>query len=258
MRTQGTDLNSKDFSMMKLKFNRLSKIVLTLVTFLLALCTSTFAEEDSKEKKEPERKKTQLKTLALPRNLEVVDKPWDAGDTLLLKFDLSKDDTPPKETDPKKELTEKEIATASNLKINYIIYRSEEENGKFDKAGQITAKKKDYKAGVLEFEVEKCKRGEPYFFRVQAIQGTPEITAKSEFVSTKAPIIATRQWFDWKNFRLVLVTFITCGAVIAFILLARSGRPYESPENCRTRSDRRSSWKGDRNGAILPFRSREF
>lgn len=142
---------------------------------------------------------------APPENLTAVDRPWDGGDRIDVSFRLSKDDL--EQDDPKKVL-------------NYSIQRAGEYAGHYVEVGKIAPESRDYKSRTIKFSVEKCERGEPYFFRVRAVgRGGLE----SNVVETTKPAFARRQWFDGGRKWLALITAIICGAVLWYIGMARRG-----------------------------------
>jgi hypothetical protein len=88
------------------------------------------------------------------------------------------------------------------------------------------------------FTVEGLERGEEYLFRVVAVRDytlTAQdaadqvarriVRVESEPAFSDAPVVPAQQWFDGKRFWLMLIVLVICGAVIAYILIARTGKP---------------------------------
>ena len=75
---------------------------------------------------------------------------------------------------------------------------------------------------MLTTTIDKCRPGEPYYFRVYAV--APDGT-RSTPIETTAPAMATRQWFDGDRTWLAIILASLCGAIIFFIARARRGHP---------------------------------
>ena len=144
---------------------------------------------------------------APPGDLRAVDRPWDGGDRIDVTFKLSADDV--KGAEPKQV-------------VRYVLQRAGEYGGRYEDQPPIVPDDRDYRKGEITVTVEKCERGEPYFFRVRAI-GPGD--AKSTLVETTEPARARRQWFDGGRVWLLVITLVICGSVAWFIRMARSGKP---------------------------------
>ena len=165
---------------------------------------------------------------APPSDADAMDHPLDGGTNIDVTWTLSPDDRP---------LTEAEEEGGAAKPVSYYkVLRSAEVNGKYDVVGQAVPDKWDYKKGRLTFRVEKCERGEQYYFKVAAVG--PD-GAESQKAGPVGPEVATRAWFDGHpylmqpsgyprrvgRFWVMVVTVILCGAVIFWIQYARKGRP---------------------------------
>jgi hypothetical protein len=143
-----------------------------------------------------------------PESVTAVDHPWDDGTKIDVTFALSPDDG----------LHEKPPRVA-----DYIVERAGEPNGRFEVVGApLIPSTADYRRRAMETTVEKCRPGEPYYFRVRAI--APDGT-RSAPVETTQPVFATRQWFDGGRVWLAIIMASLCGAIIFFIERAWRGRP---------------------------------
>ena len=143
-----------------------------------------------------------------PASVSAADHPWDNGTRIDVTFALSPDD---------------EAASLSPKKVEkYIVERSEAQHGRFEAVGTISPDAAAYKSGKVTTTIEKCRLGEPYYFRVLAV--APDGT-RSAPVETSAPTAAVRQWFDGDRIWQAGILAGLCGAIIFFIGRARSGRP---------------------------------
>lgn len=132
---------------------------------------------------------------APPSNLQAIDHPWDHGDKIDLKWDLSPDDP-----------------SAVNA---YHVYFSSSIDEPFEFTTTVPA-------GMSEFTVEKLDRKKSYYFQVIAV-GKGEI--KSTPTRSTEAINPSWQWFDGSRFWLSIIILIFCGSVIYWIDHARKGRP---------------------------------
>jgi hypothetical protein len=143
-----------------------------------------------------------------PGSVSAADHPWDNGTRIDVTFALSPDD---------------EAASQSPKRVEkYIVERSEAQHGRFEAVGTVSPDTAAYKSGKLTTTIEKCRLGEPYYFRVLAV--APGGT-RSAPVETSAPTAAARQWFDGDRTWQAGILAGLCGAIIFFIGRARSGRP---------------------------------
>ena len=130
----------------------------------------------------------------------------DGGETVVLRWKLSIDDDPTKEPNPIK---------------GYEIRRSEELGGRFDALGFVVPTLRDYERGYVIYVQNKCERGEPYYFRVAAVT-SDDVASTAVQVG---PVTPVREWFNLQRLPLACIVFVLCGAVIGWILYARSGKP---------------------------------
>ncbi|HXY36844.1 MAG TPA: DUF6754 domain-containing protein [Planctomycetaceae bacterium] len=143
-----------------------------------------------------------------PESVSAADHPWDDGTKIDVTFPLSPDDRP--DASPK-------------LVAYYSVERSGERDGTFESVGApLIPDKAAYKNGIITTTIEKCHRGDPYFFRVRAV--APD-GRKSVAAETPEPAVGVRQWFDGDHLWLAVLLASLCGAVVACIELARRGWP---------------------------------
>ncbi len=143
-----------------------------------------------------------------PASISTVDHPWDDGTRIDVSFGLSPDDA---------------AASQSPKRVEkYVVERSEERHGRFEAVATVSPESAAYKTGKLTMTIDKCRLGEPYYFRVLAV--APD-GARSGPVATSGPTAAVRQWFDGDRIWQAGILAGLCGAIIFFIGRARSGRP---------------------------------
>jgi hypothetical protein len=143
-----------------------------------------------------------------PGHVEAFDHPWDDGTNIDVRFSLSPDDKSPPD-----------VSRVSQ----YIVERSRERSGRFEQAGApVVPVKNAYRTRQITTTIEKCRRGEPYYFRVRAVG---EGGLRSVPIESPQPASATRQWFDGTRVWLAVILSILCGAILLFIEQARRGRP---------------------------------
>ncbi len=126
-----------------------------------------------------------------PGGVTAVDRPWDNGQQVELKWDLSPDD-------------------ASGLVETYEISVAKE--------GEEFELKETVKAGTTEYRVHELEPGQSYVFEVVAAGPGGRSTAARSAAATPA-----MDWFDGDRFWFLIVVMIFCGAVVLFIQLARGG-----------------------------------
>lgn len=131
---------------------------------------------------------------APPTNLTAVDRPWDNGTGVNLSWGLSPGD-----------------ATLQG----YIVRRRSVKEAKFTRVDMAPP-------GTSAFTVANLAQGGSYLFEVTALG---QDKTESVPAITSAPVAPTLEWFDGTRlwFLVMLVTF--CGAVLAYIGLARKGVP---------------------------------
>ncbi|MHC4767094.1 MAG: DUF6754 domain-containing protein [Planctomycetota bacterium] len=169
-----------------------------------------------------------------PSNLEARDHGLDGGDRIDLTWNLSPDDR--ELTDEEKTLNKDLPAKEQIVKpvSHYQVLRSAELDGAYVPAGQALPDEWNYKQGTTTLIVEKCDRGESYYFKVIAVGADG---AESEPEGPVGPVMATHQFFDGSfklvggrffiagRFWLAVITFTICSAVIFWIRHARKGKP---------------------------------
>jgi hypothetical protein len=145
---------------------------------------------------------------APPASVSATDHPWDDGTKIDVTFSLSPDDRPDE---------------ATKLVSFYSVERSGQRDGTFEPVGvPLIPDKTAYKNGSITTTIDKCRRGEPYFFRVRAVSSDGR---KSVAAETREPAVGVRQWFDGDHLWLATVLAVLCGSIVLCIELARRGWP---------------------------------
>ena len=129
---------------------------------------------------------------APPTNLTASDHRWDDGTRVDLTWSLSPDDA----------------ALAS-----YIVRSKEAEAAAFTVVDIVPR-------GTSHFTVAALNRTRSYVFQVTAL-GTDR--AESASTTTTAPVTPTMEWFDGTRVWFLLTVLVFCGAVIAYVAMARRG-----------------------------------
>jgi hypothetical protein len=130
---------------------------------------------------------------AAPSNLSAVDHPWDNGTRADLTWSLSSDD-------------------ASLL--GYVIRKRAATDSMFTRVELVPR-------GSNSFTVTDLSPEKSYFFEVAAVG--PGNVESSQAVAATA-LTPTVEWFDGTRVWFLLTLIVFCGAVIAFIMLARTGK----------------------------------
>jgi len=140
-----------------------------------------------------------------PFNIVAKDVDDDAGEAINLNWDLSPDDY--------KDGKVKE----------YLILRSESADGKFDTLGNTTQ-------GLNSFTDNQAEPGKEYFYKVAALnyekvnyQYLWHAASESAVIG---PMVATAQWFNTGRLWVFLCILFVCGAIIYFIIGAKSGKTF--------------------------------
>lgn len=161
---------------------------------------------------------------AQPDNLATKDHYLDGGDKIDVTWDLSPDDvdlTKEQKQENADAIEQGEAPPYLKRVLGYSIYRSAESNGLYWLVARGEPDKWDYKAGKMTFTVEKCVRGEEYFFQVAAVGANGVESAK---LGPGVGAVAKRQLYDHTRFWMMIITTILCGAVIYWINAARQGK----------------------------------
>jgi hypothetical protein len=168
--------------------------------FILAVCSLVFLASTSARAADPPPRP--------PESVTATDHPWDDGTKIDVTFSLSPDDK----------------ADAKPPKVaRYIVEGAGEPNGHFETVGSpLTPDKAAYATHQMTTTIDKCRPGEPYYFRVAAV--APD-GVRSAPVETTVAAVATRQWFDGERLWLGIILSALCGAIIFFIARARGGKP---------------------------------
>lgn len=193
-----------------------------------------------------------------PRNLVAQDHPWDGGEEIDLSWEASADDAALVDAykvmrSPTKAEGEREVAEAAKKAVKEAKAKATEEALKAAGHAEGTPVPQDlrdrirtvrraaaeraeaeakgapietYKFvtfvphGTTRYTVEKLDASEGYRFEVIAVG---KDKAESEPAGTESAVSPVRQQFDGDRFFLLVITAIICGAVVAYIRLARRG-----------------------------------
>lgn len=149
------------------------------------------AESDSEPKPGPQP----------PSNLQVVDLPDDAGNGLLVTWDLSPDD---------KDVTPRLVMTYELLRR-----KQDESDSAFKKVGEATY-------GVSRHEDKNgVEVGESYVYRLVAINADK---GRSDPAQTTEAAVPVMQYFNTTRAWLAIILLVLGGTTVFFIEFARSGR----------------------------------
>jgi hypothetical protein len=136
-----------------------------------------------------------------PADVTTIDRPDDAGDGIIVQWTLSKDDV-------------KEVAEGKTRKVvRYEILRRETSQDKFTLAGEATFQKDS-------FVDPQCDRTRSYLYQVVAVEHED---SKSLAVQSAVAITPILQYWDTRRTWFLVILVLSCGAVILFIRLAKSG-----------------------------------
>lgn len=133
---------------------------------------------------------------APPSNLTAADHPWDNGTRIDLTWSLSSDD---------------------RAIQGYIVRKRTARDGAFTRVDTVPA-------GTGRFLVSDLGPGTPYLFQVTTLarDNTESLPA-----TTSLPVSPTVEWFDGTRVWFLVTLIVFCGAVIAFIMLARKGMAFK-------------------------------
>ena len=167
---------------------------------------------------------------APPGDLKAHDHPWaesawvrffqaaglagDDGEKIDLCWTLSPDDV---------EAEDAESRAGSKPVSHYKILRAGEQGGLFKEVGVVEPDPNAYRTRRLKVTVEKCERGEEYYFRVAAV-GPDPAGAASRFAEA-GPVRAVRQPLNKGRFWIGAIGALLCGSVVYWIRHARKGKP---------------------------------
>ncbi len=134
---------------------------------------------------------------APPTDIVVEDRPDDAGDGLVVRWTLSKDDT--EDADPR-------------TVLKYVVERKPAKGGEFEQVGEST-----YKQPEFEDEVD---HGTAYLYRVVAVGRGDVRSPAAESTEAVQPVL---QWFNGRRAWFGILLLVVCGSVVYFIQIARRG-----------------------------------
>lgn len=135
---------------------------------------------------------------APPTSVIASDHPNDRGDQIRVRWTLSTDDN----------------ATAEDpLVTGYQLLRREDGTAQFRTVAEIPAQTTEYIDNTVE-------RGRPYRYAVAAVSEF----GVSENAEAADAVIPSMDWFRQDRGWLAIMIVVICGSVVAFIVVARSGR----------------------------------
>lgn len=198
---------------------RASLVALVGCTLLSFDSASAFGQEQpastSPPVVEPAAASTQpANALAPPTNIVVKDRPNDAGNGLIVTWDLSPDDTP--DANPRR-VTRYEVFRRDNKPP-----KQEEEGGEaptaepseFKLIGEVTYQQRT-------FEDQNTERGVLYWYQVVAVGPEGQRSAPLELTDGVTPVL---QYFNRNRTWLLILLLIVGGSVVYFIETARRGK----------------------------------
>jgi U5 snRNP spliceosome subunit len=144
-----------------------------------------------------------------PVSVEAVDHPGDKGNAIDVWIELP----PPPETPPE-------------FPTEYQVERAGERHGLYEVVASAAPTPDELKAGRFRIVVDKCHRGEPYWFRVRAVDPGPDgASSASVMQSNPDGVVPTRQAFDENRLWVLILLLTVCGAIVTFVVLAWLGMP---------------------------------
>lgn len=147
-------------------------------------------------------------TPVMALNVEVKDKPNDAGEAIIINWELSSDDT--------------DDSTTNKIK-EYKIYRSESSEGPFEEIGSETRGKTEYTDSNVE-------RGINYFYKIVTVNFAREkgqiLWQVESETDPIGPVKATAQWFNTSRLSIFVGIVILCTAIIYYIQAAKGGKDF--------------------------------
>ncbi len=146
---------------------------------------------------------------APPGDFAVKDYPLDDGSSVKVSFTLSPDDVD---------------ESLDDAVTKYVIEASSEANGFFHEAGSYTPVEEDFTDDDrrVGLKVGGIQEGVPTYFRIFAENAQGE---RSPTIVYEQAVTTSMAWFDFTQFRLLILVILICSAVIYFIELARRGYP---------------------------------
>lgn len=108
--------------------------------------------------------------------------------------------------------------------VEYVLEKSGEPDGLFTEVERAAPYPLQGLIGRMSFFAGDLVRGEPYWFRVSAVNAAGDRSA-SIITPANSPARPTRQLFDRNQRWLLVEAVVICGSIILFIILARFGMP---------------------------------
>ncbi len=171
--------------------------LIPILTFGSALAQEEILLQDSLEIAE---------VIAYPQpvaNLQVKDKPDDAGGAVRVSWDVSSADD------------------GEGGVLGYTIYRGLHAAGPYDVVGEIAS-------GRSEFDDGNTADSLTYYYKVVAMSDALFEAGVSEEVlelaATGGPVQSSQQWFDFRRINVFVGTLILCGLIVIMISRAKAGK----------------------------------
>ncbi len=140
-----------------------------------------------------------------PTNVTVRDVPNDAGEALIIEWQLSADDI------------------EDGKVLEYILLRSETGTPPFEEIGRVDQRKTSFTDRAAEDGVD-------FYYQVAAINYEQEDGETIwEAISESAaagPVAASAQWFHTDRLNIFIGIIILCGSIIYFIMAAKRGKDF--------------------------------
>jgi hypothetical protein len=131
------------------------------------------------------------------------DNPNDGGGTVIVKWELSPDDT------------------AHGIVSGYWILRSTSPEGPFKEVGDITA-------GTTSSDDGNTTDGQEYFYKVIPVTAAQLSAQTREALiaasPTAGPVESSAQWFDWRRINVFVGVALLCFFIVFYINQARAGK----------------------------------
>ncbi|MCA9089668.1 MAG: hypothetical protein KDA90_13670 [Planctomycetaceae bacterium] len=139
-----------------------------------------------------------------PQQVVLRDREWDNGNSIDVLITLP-------------QLPVEELET-----LRVVVQRSGEYGGLYTDEQARSPSRWEIQSGVMTERVERCIRGEAYWFRVACENAEGE---RSEFVAPEESVVAERSLLDGGRWGIAVLGGLVCISVAIFIMLARAGWP---------------------------------
>lgn len=148
-------------------------------------------------------------TPVMPQNASARDNPNDAGEAIIVSWEISPDDSED---------------SSLNKVMEYKIFRSESIDGDYKEIGTEAHGKSAYT------DNNNIETGKEYFYKIAAVNFVRENTKILWQVAAETdpigPIKAKAQWFNTSRLSIFIGIVILCGSIIYFIQAAKGGKNF--------------------------------